>query len=248
MNPTAIAAIVLLWLAGSTAVHARDAVLPAMPPQLEIRFALSALPPALRDGATVWLLDPAKGYRLSRKGANGVNCLVERTVWEWDELRDDVFVPLCYDRTGSDTLLKVKRDVAAMRASGKSAAAIRTEVERRYRAKAYRAPSRPGLSYMIAPLMRAKGPPDFALHTMAMPHLMFYASGASNADIAARPDLADPASLQWPFADRQGDAAQTYFIQLLGATEKAKILASEKQLVDDLCAWNRVLCLDHSMH
>ena len=243
-----VAALSILSVMGSTAVQADEARLTPMPTQLETRFALSALPPALRDGATVWLLDPAKGYRVSRKGTNGVNCLVERTVWEWNELRDDVFVPLCYDKAGSNTLLKVIRDVADLRANGKDAAAIKTEVERRYRMKTSRAPSKAGLSYMVAPLMRAKGPPDFALHTMAMPHVMFYAPGITNVDIAAKPDLADAASLQWPFVDRQGNAAQSYFIQLLGETEKAKVLASEKQLVDDLCAWNRMLCLEHAMH
>ena len=43
-----------------------------MPPQLETRFALSALPPALRDRASVYLLDPGKGYHLSRQGTSGV--------------------------------------------------------------------------------------------------------------------------------------------------------------------------------
>lgn len=243
-----IAAISMLSFMGSTAVRADESRLVPMPTQLETRFALSALPPALRGGATVWLLDPAKGYRLSRKGTNGVSCLVERTVWEWNELRDDVYVPLCYDKAGSDTLLKVKMDVAAMRAGGKSAPAIKAEVERRYRARIYRAPSKAGLSYMVAPVMRAKGPPDFALHTMAMPHLMFYAPGITNADIAARPDLADAASLQWPFVDRQGNAEQSYFIQMIGETEKAKILADGKQLLDDLCSWSHVLCLDHMHH
>ncbi|MBS0217423.1 MAG: hypothetical protein JSR63_04490 [Proteobacteria bacterium] len=248
MKLKSIAATAMLWLVGASTAHADETRLTPMPSQLETRYALSALPPALRDGATVWLLDPAKGYRLSRKGTNGVDCLVERTVWEWKELRDDVFVPMCYDKAGSGTLLKVIMDVATMRAGGKDAAAIKTEVERRYRAKVYHAPSKTGLSYMVAPLMRAKGPPDFALHTMAMPHLMFYAPGVTNADIAAKPDLADPSSLQWPFVDQQGNAAQSYFIQLVGETEKAKILANEKQLVDDLCTWNRVLCLDHAMH
>lgn len=242
-----LAALALSCIA-SPAAYADDSRLTPMPAQLETRFALSALPPALREGATVWLLDPAKGYRLSRQGTNGVDCLVERTVWEWSELRDDVFVPLCYDKAGSDTLLKVIMDVATLRADGKTAAAIKSEVERRYRAKIYHAPSKAGLSYMVAPLMRAKGPPDFALHTMAMPHLMFYAPGITNADIAAKPDLADRASLQWPFVDRQGNAEQSYFIQMIGETEKAKILADEKQLVDDLCSWNRVLCLDHAHH
>ncbi len=233
---------------GSSLARAGESRFAPMPAQLETRFALSALPPALREGATVWLLDPAKGYRLSRQGTNGVSCLVERTVWEWNELRDDVFVPLCYDKAGSGTLLKVIMDVASLRADGKTAATIKSEVERRYQAKIYRAPSKAGLSYMVAPLMRAKGPPDFALHTMAMPHLMFYAPGVTNADIAAKPDLADSASLQWPFVDRQGNAEQSYFIQMIGETEKAKILADEKQLVDDLCSWNHVLCLEHAHH
>ncbi len=248
MKSKSVIAISVLWCIAALPVQATETRPTSMPAELETRFALSALPPALRDGATVWLLDPARGYRLSRKGTNGIGCLVERTVWEWNELRDDVFVPLCYDKAGSDTLLKVKMDVAAMRASGKDATAIKTEVERRYRAKIYHAPSKAGLSYMVAPLMRAKGPPDFALHTMAMPHLMFYAPGITNADIAAKPDLADPASLQWPFVDQQGNAAQSYFIQLIGESEKAQIVANEKQLIDDLCAWNSVLCLEHAHH
>lgn len=32
-----------------------------MPQSLEVRFALSALPPHLRDGATAYVLDPAAG-------------------------------------------------------------------------------------------------------------------------------------------------------------------------------------------
>src|SRR3546814_5759141 len=65
--------------------------------------------------------------------------------------------------------------------------------------------------------------------TMAMPHLMFYAPGVTNGDIGAKPDLADHASLAWPFIDRQGIAQQSYMIQMLGAAEKAAILADEKQ-------------------
>ena len=62
-----------------------------MPPQLETRFALSALPPALRDRASVYLLDPGKGYHLTRQGTSGVTCLVERTVWEWVDYRNDIY-------------------------------------------------------------------------------------------------------------------------------------------------------------
>ena len=34
-------------------------------------------------------------------------------------------------------------------------------------------------------------------------------------------------------------------IQLVGETEKAKIVADEKSLLDDLCAYRDVLCLQH---
>ena len=46
-----------------------------MPESLETRHVLSAIPPHLRDAATVYLLDPDKGYYVSRKGTNGISCL-----------------------------------------------------------------------------------------------------------------------------------------------------------------------------
>jgi hypothetical protein len=214
-----------------------------MPGALETRFALSALPPALRDQAAVYLLDPAKGYRLARSGTSGLSCLVERTVWEWVEHRNDVYIPVCYDAAGTKAHLRVMMDAAMLRAQGISAEAIKTEIEDRYRKKIYSAPARPGLSYMVAPVFRALGPPDMKMHTMVMPHLMFYAPNLANEDIGARPNLSDRASLQWAFIDRQGNAEQTYMIQLVGEAEKARILADEKTLVADLCAYRDVLCL-----
>lgn len=219
-----------------------------MPAALETRYALSALPPALREQASVYLLDPARGYRLARQGTSGLACLVERTVWEWAELRDDVYVPLCYDVAGVKAHLRVIMDVAELRAKGMSAEAIKSEVEGRYRNKVYSSPDRPGLSYMISPVFRALGPPDMKMHTMAMPHLMFYAPGVTNEDIGARPSLSDYASLQYPFIDRQGNAEQSYMIQLVGQAEKVRILADEKSLLDDLCAYRAVLCLPNSTH
>jgi hypothetical protein len=96
---------------------------------------------------------------------------------------------------------------------------------------------------MVAPIMRTVGPPDLKVRTMAMPHVMFYAPHVTNEDIGAVPDLGDHASLLNPFIDRQGVAEQSYVIQLLGATEKAKILAEERALIEELCAHRDVLCL-----
>lgn len=219
-----------------------------MPAELETRFALSALPPALRDEAAVYLLDPNSGYHLARPGTSGLACLVERTAWELADFRDDIYFPLCYDTAGSATYLQVIMDAAALRAEGLDPAALKAEIEARYASGRYSAPTKAGLSYMVGPIMRTVGPPDLEVHTMAMPHLMFYAPQLTNADIGAKPDLADPASLLNPFIDRQGHDAQSYMIQLIGAAEKAQILADEAALIEDLCAYRDVLCLAHQDH
>lgn len=243
----AAATLVALTLASAPAL-ATGTVIEAMPEDLEMRLALSAAPPALRDDATVFLLDPATGFRLARQGTSGVACLVQRTVWELADDRDDIYIPLCYDAAGTRTYLTVIMDAAELRAEGLGGAALKAEIAGRWADGTYRVPEKAGLSYMVAPVFRTVGPPDMAVRTLAMPHLMFYAPGVTNADIGAKPDLADHASLAWPFIDRQGNDEQSYVIQMLGAAEKAAILADEKQLVDDLCAYRDVLCLPPGGH
>jgi hypothetical protein len=241
-----IAIAVLGLLAGPS--QATETTIEQMPAKLETQFALSAAPPALRDKATVYLLDPKTGYQPARQGTSGVACLVERTVWEWVDFRNDIYIPLCYDAAGTKAHLKVIMDVATLRAQGMSAEALKAEVEARYRNKTYHVPEKAGLSYMIAPLMRALGPPDMKMHTMSMPHLMFYAPHITNEDIGAVPNLDDHASLLNPFIDKQGNGEQSYIIQLVGAAEKAKILADEKSLLADLCTYRRFLCLPKKHH
>ena len=235
--------LLLLALVGATA-NASEATpaLTPLPESLEIRFALSAVPAALREKATVYVLDTAKGYRIARQGSSGIACLVERTQREFAKFRDDLYVPLCYDAAGKPYLQAIM-DTAALRAQGVDAGALKARMEPRFRDGTY-VPRKAGLSYMLAPVMRTAGPPDLQVHTMAMPHLMFYAPGLTNADIGAMPELADRASLRWPFIDRQGIDEHSYIIQMVGAAEKAQILAEEQALVDDLCAHRAVLCLD----
>jgi hypothetical protein len=242
-----LTAIGLVGMA-ATSGQASDTALEPMPAKLETRFALSAAPPALRAQATVYLLDPAKGYQLARKGTNGVTCIVERTAWELADFRNDIYIPLCYDAAGTKTYLQFIMDAASLRAQGLNAAALKSEIEKRYRDKTYAVPQKPGLSYMVAPIMRTVGPPDMKVHSMAMPHLMFYAPFITNEDIGAAPDLSVQASLLYPFIDKQGNAEQSYMIQLIGEAEKAKILADEKKLLDELCAYRDVLCLAHKDH
>jgi hypothetical protein len=228
--------------------QATETTIEQMPAKLETQFALSALPPALRDKATVYLLDPKKGYQISRQGTSGVTCLVVRTVWERVEFRNDIYFPLCYDAAGTQAHLKVIMDTAALRAQGMTPVALKAEIENRYQNKTYKTPEKAGLSYMIAPVMRVAGPPDMKVHTMSMPHLMFYAPNITDKDIGAAPNLSVPSSLLYPFIDKQGIAEQSYMIQLIGEAEKAKIVADEKTLLTDLCAYRDVLCLSSMKH
>ena len=235
----------LLALAGASGAAAQSLLprLAAMPADLEIRYALSAAPPALREAATVYRLDPDRGYILARTGDNGLACLVQRTAWELVDFRDDIFIPLCYDAAGLEGHFKAIIDVARLRAEGLGPDEIKVRIETSYADGAYEPPGRTGLSYMVSPVMRTVGPPDLSVRTMVMPHLMFYAPGLTNADIAAAPDLSDAASLMNPFVDRQGHDAQSYVIVMTGAAEKAHILEQEAELVADLCAYRNVLCL-----
>lgn len=217
-----------------------------MPEALEVDFALSALPPAMRSLATVYTLDVNSGYRVARRGTSGVECIVERTSWESGELRDDVFIPICFDDEGSRTLLKAKKDTAELRANGLEGEAIKKQIEEGFARGLYTAPQRPGVSYMLAPVMRTAGPPDLAVKTMVMPHVMFYAPGLSNADIGALPNLSDRRSLGYPFVDRQGHGIQTFIIQMIGSAETEQILKEEMGLIRDLCAFSSVLCVAES--
>ncbi|MBV8707018.1 MAG: hypothetical protein JO028_07500 [Acidobacteriaceae bacterium] len=215
-----------------------------MPAKLETQFALSALPPAMRDQATVYLLDPKKGYQLSRQGTSGVACLVERTAWEQADFRSDIYVPLCYDAEGSMTFLKVIMDAAALRIEGMSPVALKAEIENRYKNKTYKVPGKAGLSYMVAPIMRTWMLPDWRVHTMPMPHLMFYAPNITNEDIGAIPN----SGLLYPFIFKEGIAEQSYMIHVIGEAERAKLMTDEKALLNDLCAYSDFLCVPNKMH
>ena len=66
-----------------------------MPVALEARLALSALPRSLRGEASLYVLDPPKGYVLERSGSNGQTCFVGRTEWKFAVYRNDVIDPIC---------------------------------------------------------------------------------------------------------------------------------------------------------
>jgi hypothetical protein len=209
-----------------------------MPEALEIQFALSAAPPHLRNDATIYTLDPAKGYVVSRHGTNGVSCIVVRSDWQWASppFRDDIYWPVCYDSEGSKTLLQDYLYAAELRAGRMDSKQVHEAVTSRFGTPSYPNPSHTGVAYMIAPIMRgytsAPGPV-----TMNMPHYMFYAPGLKDADIGG-----NGFSKQYPFILDMNPGRDDYIILLVGEAEKAKILEESKDLLNELCSYRNYLC------
>jgi len=219
-----------------------DWKLETIPVNLETEFALSALPAHLRKDATVYLLDTEKGYYIARQGSNGFICFVARTEWEWAEFRKDLTTPISYDAEGAKTIFPVYQDVAAMRASGKfTALQIKDSIIDRINKGIYKAPSRPGISYMLAPIMRVYPamPDNKNIVTMSMPHYMFYAPYITNTDVGIKPDAHQGPMLvnpdQWVLGERKGPHG--YIILPADEAEKAKIMDESKELVKRLVAY-----------
>ena len=209
-----------------------------MPEALEVRFALSAAPPHARDKATAYVLDPGKGYVLSRQGTNGVSCIVVRSDWQFTKqpFRDDIFWAVCYDAEGSKTLLQDYLQAAELRARSLNAKQVHEQVTKRFGTTGYPNPARVGVSYMLAPVMRGytRGPEPM---TMNMPHYMFYAPNMKDADIGA-----NGFSKEYPFVLSMSPGRDDYIILLAGEAEKEKILEDSKELLADLCSYRDYLC------
>jgi hypothetical protein len=208
-----------------------------LPPALETAAALASLPPALRAGATVYLLDPASGYKRVKEGTNGFACLVGRTEWQWADDRDDLLIPISFDAEGSKTILPVWLEVERLRALGVPPAAVKAKIETGLQSGVYRAPARSGISYMVAPVMRAHvrpGIPDVA--TMVMPHYMFYAPNVKNEDIGG-----DLTGMAEAFIYEPGP--QGYMVKLVGEAEKSKIVRDGQGLLRDLCRVRADYCV-----
>jgi hypothetical protein len=216
-------------------------VLEKMPVDLETDYALSSLPPHLRNDATVYLLDPQKGYYVGRQGSNGFICFVSRTEWEWEEFRNDVAPAISYDAEGARSIFPVYQDVAAMRASGKySPPQIKDTIKNRILKGVYKAPSRTGISYMLSPLMRVYPgmPDDKSVITVSAPHYMIYAPYVANEDLGFKPGQPGPV-LNSPGQQVFGEhgAPYGYIIVFASDEETAIIRRNGQDLVKRLAAY-----------
>ena len=243
--------VVLFLSAQSYGQQSSDWKLEKMPEELETDFALSALPPHLRQHATVYLMDPVKGFYIGRKGTNGFVCFVSRTDWEWAEFRKDLATPISFDAEGAKTIFQVYLDVAAMRASGHfSPSQIKDTVMTRIRKGIYKAPGRTGISYMLAPEMRVyTGKPDNkTVVTMSLPHYMIYAPYVTPEEVGfdygaqEGPALLNPG--QWLLGDGKGPFG--YIIMIASEKEKEKIAREGQELMQRLAAYKPYLKVESS--
>lgn len=231
--------LISFWLLSMTNLifaQSHDWELDKMPKDLETDFALSALPPHLRADASIYLLDPNKGYYTSKKGSNGFVCFVIRTEWERAEFRTDLFTPISFDAEGAKVIFPVYADAAAMRASGKFAAKqIKDTIDSRIERGIYKSP-KPGISYMLGPLMRTFNEKN-AVVTMSIPHYMFYAPYLTAADLGCTAK----ANEGGPIVLGEGNSPHGFAIMFAGEKAKSKIVVEQAPLLKRLADYRPYL-------
>jgi len=240
---------VIAGLLVSLGASPRIAIEP-LPRHLEIQLALSALPPHLRDAATVYVLNPARGFEVARLGTNGFHAFVARTgddtfrgEWPLTKYRDDILYPIAFDNAGAKAQMRIFFDAAELQAKGTPAAELKRIMQQRLKAGFYPAPARAGVAYMLSPVLRTYVNPDAnnTVLTANVPHVMYYAPNVSNQDIGgAQPK---PGSL-YPFVILHGPHG--YSIQFLGVTETAAVNREYGDMLARLCSVKQAWCLPTS--
>ncbi len=145
----------------------RTGTIVPLPRDLEIELALSSLPAHLRDQATVYVLNPAKGFEVARTGMNGFSALVARTgddamrgAWPLTAYPDDVLYPVSWDQAGAKAQLRVFLDIATAQAKGTPPQEVKNIIQQRFKTNVYKAPERAGVSYMLSPILRTYTNPE----------------------------------------------------------------------------------------
>ena len=264
-NVHRIAVIVgLLFSLTASAQNAeKTSKLEPLPRDLEIQLALSALPPHLRDNATVYVLNPDKGFEVVRKGTNGFHAFVARTGddsfrgnWPLKEYRDDILYPISFDEAGAKAQMRVFFDAAEMQAKGTLPEQLKKIIQERYTTHYYKAPERAGVSYMLSPILRTYVNPDQTddIATSNIPHVMYYAPNVSNEEIGG--GFPTPEEFRYyvehgrwphtpyPFLILHGPHG--YMIQFRGVEERDAITKEYEGMLAQLCKIKEVWCLPAS--
>ncbi|HEU4414996.1 MAG TPA: hypothetical protein VFT65_09465 [Candidatus Angelobacter sp.] len=254
----------LLWSLTAGAQNSEAASqknkLTPLPRDLEMQLALSALPPHLRENATVYVLNPDKGFEIARQGTNGFTAFVARTgddtfrgTWPLKAYRDDILYPVSFDEAGARAQMRVFFDAAEMQAKGTAPEELKRTIQGRFKTGYYKAPDRAGVSYMLSPILRTYLNPDANenVATANIPHVMHYAPNVSNNDLGA----AAPTPEQFNYFVQHGRWPETpnpflilhgphgYMVQFDGATERDAITQEYEGMLARLCKIKGEWCL-----
>lgn len=218
-----------------------------LPRDLETQLASSALPPHLRDSATIYILNPDKGFEIARKGTNGFHAFVARNgddamrgSWPLKEYRDDILYPISFDEAGAKAQMRVFFDIAEMQAKGTPPEELKRTIQDRYKKNYYKAPERAGVSYMLSPILRTYTNPDADENviTASVPHVMYYSPDVTNHDVGGMQPTPGGA---YPFVILNGPHG--YTIQFLGEKEREAVRKEYAQMLTRLCEINKKWCL-----
>ncbi len=252
--------IILVLLFSVAAIAQSANRLQPLPRDLEIQLALSALPPHLRDAATVYILNPDKGFEVARQGTNGFYAFVARTGddsfrgnWPLTAYRDDILYPISFDDAGANAQMRVFFDAAEMQAKGTPPAELKRLIQERYRTGYYKAPQRAGVSYMLAPILRTYLNPDQGedVATTDLPHVMHYAPNVSEEQVGAIPPNPEQFHYlvqhgRWPdnpspFVILHGPHG--YMVQFVGIEERDAITKEYQGMLSQICKIKDAWCL-----
>jgi hypothetical protein len=183
------------------------------------------------------VLDPASGYHLERNGTNGFTCYVQRTDYTREDFNDGYIVPECQGPEGGKAIVPVEFDIEQLRASGAmSPHELKLEIERRFKTGIYHAPSRPGIAYMLSPVLGLYAGRAKTTTVMNMPHFMFYAPNLTKEEFGTGPIMGS-----YPYLINSGPMG--YIILHAGAAEKAAINEAEADLLTAVCKYRASLCI-----
>jgi hypothetical protein len=223
-----------------------------LPRDLEMQLALSALPPHLRNDATVYSLNPDKGFEVARKGTNGFHALVVRTgddamqgSWPLTTYPEDILYPLAFDSAGAKANLRVFLDIAEMQAKRTPPQEVKQLIQQRYKTGYYKAPERAGIAFMLSPILRTYDNPDESgkVSTMNYPHVMPYMPNVSEGEIGAvKPTPAQPS----PFPQLIHHGSHGYMVLARGVAEAETITKGYREMLTRLCSIKKVWCLPDS--
>ena len=223
-----------------------------LPRDLEIELASSALPPHVRENATIYVLDPRRGFEIARKGTNGFHALVARTgddafrgSWPLTEYPADVLYPIGFDPAGATAHMRVIFDAAEAQAEGMPAAELKKLIQERFRTGYYKPPARAGLSYMLSPILRTYDDPEKSpkLMTSSHPHVMYFAPNVSYKDIGS-------GKLGGVYPHLIMPGPHGLIAQPLDTKEKAAINKQYAALLQRLCKIKQTWCVpdEHGEH